>query len=154
MRISDWSSDVCSSDLLHVGVVHEHTGVVHAEGGERGRDVEFDAIDLAVADVGRGEHPAVGRLRGHGFLDGGVLAVVDQVLPCADHFVAGLAGVDQLDQVLDVAIEEVDADHAALAEAALVAEVEARSEEHTSELQSLMRISYSVFCLQKKKNNN
>src|SRR3546814_5853722 len=28
-----------------------------------------------------------------------------------------------------------------------------RSEEHTSELQSLMRISYAVFCLQKKKNN-
>src|SRR3546814_4143093 len=30
----------------------------------------------------------------------------------------------------------------------------ARSEEHTSELQSLMRISYAVFCLQKKKHNN
>src|SRR3546814_4672833 len=30
----------------------------------------------------------------------------------------------------------------------------ARSEEHTSELQSLMRISYAVFCLQKKKNTN
>src|SRR3546814_10238170 len=29
-----------------------------------------------------------------------------------------------------------------------------RSEEHTSELQSLMRISYAVFCLQKKKHNN
>src|SRR3546814_2092213 len=29
----------------------------------------------------------------------------------------------------------------------------ARSEEHTSELQSLMRISYAVFCLKKKKNN-
>src|SRR3546814_1621276 len=30
---------------------------------------------------------------------------------------------------------------------------EHRSEEHTSELQSLMRISYAVFCLKKKKNN-
>src|SRR3546814_8411383 len=30
----------------------------------------------------------------------------------------------------------------------------ARSEEHTSELQSLMRISYAVFCLKKKKENN
>src|SRR3546814_2734234 len=29
-----------------------------------------------------------------------------------------------------------------------------RSEEHTSELQSLMRISYAVFCLQKKNSNN
>src|SRR3546814_4979899 len=31
--------------------------------------------------------------------------------------------------------------------------VDARSEEHTSELQSLMRISYAVFCLKKKKQN-
>src|SRR3546814_10254120 len=39
-------------------------------------------------------------------------------------------------------------DHAADAPA-----MEAKSEEHTSELQSLMRISYAVFCLKKKKNN-
>src|SRR3546814_9940244 len=32
--------------------------------------------------------------------------------------------------------------------------LESRSEEHTSELQSLMRISYAVFCLKKKKTNN
>src|SRR3546814_9016444 len=38
--------------------------------------------------------------------------------------------------------------------AARFADVAARSEEHKSELQSLMRISYAVFCLQKKKNNN
>src|SRR3546814_2682138 len=35
----------------------------------------------------------------------------------------------------------------------LLRRVQARSEEHTSELQSLMRISYAVFCLKKKKNN-
>src|SRR3546814_5566824 len=34
---------------------------------------------------------------------------------------------------------------------ALVAQKRLRSEEHTSELQSLMRISYAVFCLKKKK---
>src|SRR3546814_5460382 len=34
----------------------------------------------------------------------------------------------------------------------LVIEVKLRSEEHTSELQSLMRISYAVFCLKKKNN--
>src|SRR3546814_5204043 len=33
----------------------------------------------------------------------------------------------------------------------LLARIEKRSEEHTSELQSLMRISYAVFCLKKKK---
>src|SRR3546814_1269810 len=32
--------------------------------------------------------------------------------------------------------------------------IDVRSEEHTSELQSLMRISYAVFCLKKKKINN
>src|SRR3546814_3739348 len=35
-----------------------------------------------------------------------------------------------------------------------LAQAAARSEEHTSELQSLMRISYAVFCLKKKKHNN
>src|SRR3546814_957643 len=34
------------------------------------------------------------------------------------------------------------------------APISRRSEEHTSELQSLMRISYAVFCLKKKKNTN
>src|SRR3546814_8961420 len=42
-------------------------------------------------------------------------------------------------------------DHAA---DALVRRVHVRSEEHTSELQSLMRISYAVFCLKKKKNTH
>src|SRR3546814_9493788 len=37
---------------------------------------------------------------------------------------------------------------------AIEAAISARSEEHTSELQSLMRISYAVFCLKKKKKNN
>src|SRR3546814_9573367 len=37
-----------------------------------------------------------------------------------------------------------------LAELGVNVETEARSEEHTSELQSLMRISYAVFCLKKK----
>src|SRR3546814_2373132 len=38
--------------------------------------------------------------------------------------------------------------------AQLIAALPARSEEHTSELQSLMRISYAVFCLKKKKKEN
>src|SRR3546814_4448939 len=40
---------------------------------------------------------------------------------------------------------------AARIEAAVQSVLEQRSEEHTSELQSLMRISYAVFCLKKKK---
>src|SRR3546814_4121857 len=42
----------------------------------------------------------------------------------------------------------------ALAPDRLLLEQQPRSEEHTSELQSLMRISYAVFCLKKKNNNN
>src|SRR3546814_5366612 len=41
-----------------------------------------------------------------------------------------------------------------LAQAGQKTAVVERSEEHTSELQSLMRISYAVFCLKKKQNNN
>src|SRR3546814_3682350 len=41
-----------------------------------------------------------------------------------------------------------------LTEALDQANARQRSEEHTSELQSLMRISYAVFCLKKKNNNN
>src|SRR3546814_9633530 len=46
-------------------------------------------------------------------------------------------------------LPEIDTDPGALAEYLTFQ----RSEEHTSELQSLMRISYAVFCLKKKKNN-
>src|SRR3546814_9426786 len=54
---------------------------------------------------------------------------------------------------LDLApYEIVPTEHSDAAAAAAVAMVRAgRSEEHTSELQSLMRISYAVFCLKKKK---
>src|SRR3546814_6475498 len=67
---------------------------------------------------------------------------------------AQVLGIDVSEHVVEtvnsgkVHIEEVDLD-------GLVSGVVARghrSEEHTSELQSLMRISYAVFCLKKKKN--
>src|SRR3546814_10405784 len=50
--------------------------------------------------------------------------------------------------LLEVGAEEADADTYAGAPAR---DTNRRSEEHTSELQSLMRISYAVFCLKKKK---
>src|SRR3546814_6794471 len=87
MRISDWSSDVCSSDLRSVDPGPCIAGEAHkaeADGpgiGEQGRDRGDDAFPVAQP------HPPLGN----------------------------------------------------------------RSEEHTSELQSLMRISYAVFCLKKKK---
>src|SRR3546814_5364522 len=99
MRISDWSSDVCSSDLAAAGLV----------AGSAGR--------LARALAARGMGNAVA---GHG--GGSGFSRRDQ---CARG--AQSTGVRQR------------------------LSGELRSEEHTSELQSLMRISYVVFCIKKKK---
>src|SRR3546814_8223354 len=102
MRISDWSSDVCSSDLAR----RRHPGRERARAALI-KGVEGQIDDLAdVAFAGRrfGHFPA--DRRAHGF---------------------GLIGGERLLQPGG-----------------------ARSEEHTSELQSLMRISYAVFCFKKK----
>src|SRR3546814_2497292 len=104
MRISDWSSDVCSSDLRRVvrrgqGLFHQR----HVERRQRGlhvaQQVDVPAF-VGVDDQARGRRRAAHRLDLRG----------------------RRAGID-----LDL-----------------------RSEEHTSELQSLMRISYAVFCLKTK----
>src|SRR3546814_4638653 len=108
MRISDWSSDVCSSDLEQR--FHEVT----------------DAASEAVVD--RRRH-GVGR--------------------CCRKT---RQEPQQHDQRQDDAADAFDENRGALLEADQhIAHV--RSEEHTSELQSLMRISYAVFCLKKKNNN-
>src|SRR3546814_9570775 len=62
-----------------------------------------------------------------------------------DHRLAQIVVVGQDDMLF--ALREVNGDIIAIAGAR-------RSEEHTSELQSLMRISYAVFCLKKKKMKN
>src|SRR3546814_4479133 len=75
------------------------------------------------------------------------------------HAVDGLAGhllgsVDRIEHG-DLRLLEVHDGAALDAAACLLADThDARSEEHTSELQSLMRISYAVFCLKKKNTNN
>src|SRR3546814_2486051 len=113
MRISDWSSDVCSSDLQRL-----------------------DA-GLAVA-AGDGDHLAAARvLHRRGQRSQRALGVGDQHLR---------------QRAVDQARHQCGA-HAQVACAGdVVVAVEAlalRLEEHTSELQSLMRISYAVFCLKK-----
>src|SRR3546814_6109165 len=61
-------------------------------------------------------------------------------------------GVAKADVGQEVWVEQLDSFEAhRLAALTLVGEMVHRSEEHTSELQSLMRISYAVFCLNKKK---
>src|SRR3546814_1972343 len=83
----------------------------------------------------------------------------DTLFPYTTLF-RSLAGASELDDAADVLAFA----HVAVAVVDLVERVAvgdqlvelqgalARSEEHTSELQSLMRISYAVFCLKKKKN--
>src|SRR3546814_2970613 len=105
MRISDWSSDVCSSDLL--GNVLQ-----------RGEQLRTELRSVL------GDHPNVGDVRGRGLFVG-------------VEFVQDKASKATLDPAQKT--------HAKLKKQAMQ-----RSEEHTSELQSLMRISYAVFCLKKK----
>src|SRR3546814_10278213 len=114
MRISDWSSDVCSSDL------------------DKGADVYF-VLQHASHDVGC---PNLA----HRML---ALLVVE---PTRDlgHFLSAdrVVAKDPLHH-FDLGRRSQGVDYFISAE---------RSEEHTSELPSLMRTSYAVFCLKKKKN--
>src|SRR3546814_1558290 len=114
MSISDWSSDVCSSDLHRAEV----------------------EIDRHLGDL-RGK--AVGRI-------GAALAVGVEL--CRWR-VEGAAAAEHVAARVLLQPGEVDLVHrnaVAHQHAPLF-----RSEEHTSELQSLMRTSYAVFCLKKKK---
>src|SRR3546814_7224519 len=80
----------------------------------------------------------------------------------AQHLLAVIAAIDEVDfaargEVGRLADEVDDTADRALAEqhrGGAAHDLHARSEEHTSELQSLMRISYAVFCLKKKKNES
>src|SRR3546814_6051805 len=120
MRISDWSSDVCSSDLFIHTATLLHDDVVDESDLRRGR---------ASANEVFGNKPSV--------------LVGDFLFARAFQLMVENGSIDVL-RILSQA-------------SAVIAEGEvlqlARSEEHTSELQSLMRISYAVFCLKKKKKN-
>src|SRR3546814_4210099 len=71
-----------------------------------------------------------------------------------DHVLANAALMNAADvDTLSVSHARINADFPAVARNATDSPTRLRSEEHTSELQSLMRISYAVFCLKKKKTN-
>src|SRR3546814_1350903 len=123
MRISDWSSDVCSSDLGGLAALAQQRDLVD---GERIRLVPGGGIDAHAQ-----------RVEGH--LLGAGQTLGQAVLLVLVHHEADGAAVHAVDR------------HAAVDEAVQGLQHEHRSEEHTSELQSLMRSSYAVFCLKKKK---
>src|SRR3546814_3670395 len=129
MRISDWSSDVCSSDLpdgpdLPGGLLGTAFTVLHCT-GRIGRMVQRDDFIRARA-APRRQPPALFKDQQQVF-DDPVLQRVGKLYRIAIGYVA---------------LRVRDGN---------VAIGSHRSEEHTSELQSLMRISYAVFCLKKKK---
>src|SRR3546814_4859712 len=113
MRISDWSSDVCSSDLA-IGLREQVAGV----------DQDHRDSGLLPGDQVQRHRGLRTEARRQGVLAGGVLQrpghAAFRALPCQPAVEVGQRPGG-------------------------------RSEEHTSELQSLMRISYAVFCLKKKK---
>src|SRR3546814_1070958 len=106
MRISDWSSDVCSSDLE----ARQHGGTPEVASYliEMGRDT----LENWQSEF---------------------LQLLWQVVGLAYFLYVGSPASKENDDRLEAKVDEL-----------------IRSEEHTSELQSLMRISYAVFCLKKK----
>src|SRR3546814_2020058 len=119
MRISDWSSDVCSSDLH----VQEAVRTLLAWAGE---DPSREGLLDTPARVGRAWKEYC---RGY---------EEDPSAHLSRTF-REVGGYDEIVLLKDIPFQSHCEHHLA------------RSEEHTSELQSLMRISYAVFCLKKKK---
>src|SRR3546814_9412949 len=104
MRISDWSSDVCPSDLnRQLAAIAQHRP----------------------ADDAEHDHRRAGTAK-----DGAAITL-------------GPERCIKEDRLEHLAIDDDEGE-----------QEQERSEEHTSELQSLMRISYAVFCLKKKKKTN
>src|SRR3546814_5177639 len=144
MRSSDWSSDVCSSDLTRC---HQHR-----IGGDRLAIVEVDeqrAVRLFF-DRLEGRVEAELDALGHRDLQQAVadllvIAAQDRIAAVDDRHLAAKFVEDAGELVGDIAAA-CDDDPVRQG-----IEVKNRSEEHTSELQSLMRNSYAVFCLKKKK---
>src|SRR3546814_2092412 len=112
MRISDWSSDVCSSDLLAC--------------------LRFD---LPQADRSRCRCFHLRVQRADPEEASGLAVAWERIVAnlSLHHLIESIAG-------------------AVAAAQDKIQRFQIRSEEHTSELQSLMRNSYAVFCLKKKKN--
>src|SRR3546814_9886790 len=110
MRISDWSSDVCSSDLL-------------AFARRQPLHPTYTAVNARIDE-------------------------------CRALLRRTLGAEVEIERTLSEDIWPVVVDGSQLENALLNLAINARSEEHTSELQSLMRISYAVFCLKKKKITN
>src|SRR3546814_8325655 len=151
MRISDWSSDVCSSDLIDEVLTQLHRRLLQGlhddfraqVGKQQGVAVRPPlAAENFVADL-------AGRAREEGVLEVGVDVVLPHRGEDADITV-GATALGGGDQDLDVEFR-IGRPGGTTEGAGQHSGARQRSEAHTSELQSLMRNSYAVFCLKKKK---
>src|SRR3546814_9426485 len=119
MRISDWSSDVCSSDLNIAAFYNDLTN----------QQLQYGYVSPTAQTTTTIANAGKSRIAG---------VEVESFM----QLVPGLTWAVSYSYLDTKLIKAEDRS----------ADVE-RSEEHTSELQSLMRISYAVFCLKKKKKN-
>src|SRR3546814_7291837 len=131
MRISDWSSDVCASDLMALA---RRDKFRNAKGSLPTSKVRLDMQKTMQA------HAAV--FRTQKLMDEGIEHLNKVIDSFEDVAVSDRSMIWNSDLV-----ETLELDN--LLGQALVT-LSSRSEEHTSELQSLMRSSYSVFCSKKK----
>src|SRR3546814_2658230 len=137
MRISDWSSDVCSSDLVTAsGPLATGTTNAAKDGDGRaihclGQFLDGDHFNVGIERFGVGRRSAAGAAGAAGAAraarsTSGVVAVGIRTTTFPSVAAIGIRVCNSICGG-NVAV--------------------ARSEEHTSEHQSLMRISYAVFCL-------
>src|SRR3546814_7049293 len=123
MRISDWSSDVCSSDLRRMhGAVES---LKHDLAGLRTGRAHSALLDPVTVEV-YGAHMPLNQVAS-------ISAPEPRMLTVQVWDKSNVGPVDKAIRSAGLGLNPI------------------RSEEHTSELQSLMRISYAVFCLKKKK---
>src|SRR3546814_8251360 len=127
MRISDWSSDVCSSDL--------DVSAVQGIDGWGSCPNSLGNLILSEAEDAESRFPILNISR-EMTTDGGGAGQW--------RGAPGSLNVKQVLKPTSAMAWMVSADHP----------LRGRSEEHTSELQSLMRRSYDVFCLKKKISQN
>src|SRR3546814_9556803 len=137
MRISDWSSDVCSSDLLEPGAGRGQRGV-----RLRDRYLRPGGIE--------GHHGFAAGLIRHGPYSPNA-AVIDRNVRIEVRLRQATSGGLKPLPRCGIGSETKRAPATPGLLESLTGCVPFRSEEHTSELQSLLRISYAVFCLKKKK---
>src|SRR3546814_3311658 len=117
MRISDWSSDVCSSDLMP-----SPTRSTASPGSPSGRGSSRSWVSAGLADHWVFPRPSKGEVSS----PCKSMWTTERASSCARAAFSALSALP-------------------------IFPPQHRSEEHTSELQSLMRISYAVFCLKNKK---